>query len=153
MPVIPDPIDAAFLHRFVSLQAREGEPIAIDRRKSGHFGGRWKATRAAFTGPFQRERVAAFGFVLLLLAGARAEAQTLTVNPGRFGAMTCQQLWYTEQEVLAEGRVCLKSERARRAFRRAPRCISDDETILPGKVEAYLETLRKSARDKGCSGF
>ncbi|WP_428572572.1 hypothetical protein [Roseibium sp.] len=82
-----------------------------------------------------------------------AWAQNLTVNPGRFGAMTCQQLWYTEQEVLAEGRVCLKSERARRAFRRAPRCISDDETILPAKVEAYLEQLRVAARKKGCQGF
>lgn len=89
---------------------------------------------------------------LLSLADA-AWAQNLTVNPGRFGAMTCQQLWYTEQEVLAEGRVCLKSERARRAFRRAPRCISDDETILPAKVEAYLEQLRAAARTKGCRGF
>lgn len=86
--------------------------------------------------------------------GARAlPAQTLTVDPGRFGAMTCQQLWYTEQEVLAEGRVCLKTERARRAFRRAPRCISDDETILPAKIEDYLAQLRLSAREKGCAGF
>ncbi|MCK7612184.1 HdeA family protein [Roseibium sp. CAU 1639] len=90
---------------------------------------------------------------LLLLGSAAAFAQTLTVNPGRFGAMTCQQLWYTEQEVLAEGRVCLKTERARRAFRRAPRCISDDESILPAKVEDYLDQLRQSARDKGCKGF
>lgn len=95
----------------------------------------------------------ALGLVLLPLLAATARAQMLTVDPGRFGAMTCQQLWYTEQEVLAEGRVCLKTERARRAFRRAPRCISDDETILPAKVEDYLAVLRRSARDKGCAGF
>lgn len=93
-------------------------------------------------------------FLVLLFSGSgAASAQSLTVNPGRFGAMTCQQLWYTEQEVLAEGRVCLKSERARRAFRRAPRCISDDETILPAKTEGYLEQLRKAARAKRCPGF
>jgi len=91
--------------------------------------------------------------VLLAIVPGAVSAQTITVNPGRFGAMTCQQLWYTEQEVLAEGRVCLRTERARRAFRRAPRCISDDETILPEKVEDYLEQLRQSARDKGCDGF
>lgn len=87
------------------------------------------------------------------LVADAALAQTLSVDPGRFGAMTCQQLWYTEQEVLAEGRVCLSTERARRAFRRAPRCISNDETILPAKVEAYLAVLRQTAREKGCSGF
>ncbi len=67
--------------------------------------------------------------------------------------MTCQQLWYTEQEVLAEGRVCLKSERAKRAFRRAERCISGDEDILPKKARSYLERLRGVARDKNCAGF
>lgn|GEM_PF-3530458 len=82
-----------------------------------------------------------------------AQAQTLTVNPGRFGAMTCQQLWYTEQEVLAGGRVCLRTDRARRAFRRADPCISDDEAILPPKTQDYLLTLRKTAREKSCPGF
>ncbi len=80
-------------------------------------------------------------------------AQSLSTNPGRFGAMTCHQLWYVEQQVLAEGRVCLRTDRARRAFRRAERCISDDEDILPEKARDYLETLRSVARGKGCAGF
>jgi len=104
---------------------------------------------------WRRFRTGAVGLALALasLVVGASQAQTLSVDPGRFGAMTCQQLWYTEQEVLAEGRVCLRSERARRAFRRAKRCISDDETILPAKVESYLEELRGSARDKGCAGY
>jgi hypothetical protein len=93
------------------------------------------------------------GIGILFLTCVSAGAQSLLVNPGRFGAMTCQQLWYTEQEVLAEGRVCLATERARRAFRRADQCISDDEAILPEKTQDYLQTLRKAARGKGCSGF
>jgi len=88
-----------------------------------------------------------------LAVDGAAQAQTLTVNPGRFGAMTCQQLWYTEQEVLAAGRVCLRTERARRAFRRSDTCISDDEAILPPKTQDYLLTLRKAAREKNCPGF
>ena len=91
-------------------------------------------------------------FVFLGLS-VSASSQTLSVDPGRFGAMTCQQLWYVEQEVLAEGRVCLKTERARRAFRRAERCISPDEDILPLKARTYLETLRETARGRGCTGF
>ncbi|WP_370201479.1 hypothetical protein [Roseibium sp.] len=95
-------------------------------------------------------------FVLVWLALAfvspAAFAQSLSVDPGRFGAMTCQQLWYVEQEVLAAGRVCLASERARRAFRRAERCISDDEAILPQDTRDYLDHLRSVAADKGCSG-
>ncbi|QFT31844.1 hypothetical protein FIV00_15230 [Labrenzia sp. THAF82] len=88
-----------------------------------------------------------------LAEGSTAIAQSLSTNPGRFGAMTCQQLWYVEQEVLAEGRVCLKTERARRAFSRAERCISDDEDILPTRARGYLETLREVARGKNCRGF
>ncbi|POF31510.1 hypothetical protein [Roseibium marinum] len=80
-------------------------------------------------------------------------AQSFSTNPANFPGMTCQQLWYIEQEVLAEGRVCLQSERARRAFRRAKRCISSDETILPKKTRDYLEQLRSAARNKGCAGF
>jgi hypothetical protein len=91
--------------------------------------------------------------VLTVLSASVAAPQSLSVNPGRFGAMTCQQLWYVEQEVLAEGRVCLRTERARRAFRRAERCISDDEAILPEKALEYLDVLRRTARDKGCGGF
>lgn len=98
------------------------------------------------------------GFVVLALLcpPAAALAQSLHVNPavdpGQFGAMTCQQLWYVEQEVLAAGRVCLSSERARRAFRRAERCISSDEDILPPDTRDYLGHLRSVARDKGCEG-
>jgi len=87
--------------------------------------------------------------LLSSLAGGEA-AQATTVNPSRFGAMTCQQLWYVEQETLAEGRVCLTTERARRAFRRAPRCISSDETILPPGTRDYLIALREVARQKQC---
>ncbi|MES0881691.1 hypothetical protein [Roseibium sp. SCP14] len=82
-----------------------------------------------------------------------ASAQSLSTNPANFRGMTCQQLWYVEQEILAEGRVCLKTERARRAFSRAERCISADESILPRKARDYLGQLRQTARDKGCSGF
>ncbi len=91
--------------------------------------------------------------VAILLAALPAAAQSLSANPSTFGAMTCQQLWYTEQEVLAEGRVCLRSERAKRAFRRAPRCISPDEDILPKKARDYLARLRMVGRDKNCREF
>lgn len=110
------------------------------------FGGALKALRCG------RYLVA---LALFCFTGA-AVAQSLSVNPavdpGRFGAMTCQQLWYVEQEVLAAGRVCLASERARRAFRRAERCISDDEAILPPDTRDYLDHLRSVAVDKGCAG-
>ncbi|EAV42832.1 hypothetical protein SIAM614_15847 [Stappia aggregata IAM 12614] len=97
-----------------------------------------------------------FAVMALVCLPAAALAQSLFVNPavdpGRFGAMTCQQLWYVEQEVLAAGRVCLSSERARRAFRRAERCISSDEAILPPDTRDYLDHLRSVAKDKGCEG-
>ncbi|WP_299819923.1 hypothetical protein [uncultured Roseibium sp.] len=84
-------------------------------------------------------------------------AQSFSTNPANFPGMTCQQLWYIEQQLLSEGRVCLQSERARRAFRRAfrraDRCISSDETILPKKALDYLLQLRSAARNKGCVGF
>ncbi|MCX2722431.1 hypothetical protein [Roseibium salinum] len=92
------------------------------------------------------------GTALAAAAVFPAAAQTFSANPGTFGAMTCQQLWYVEQEVLAEGQVCLKSERARRAFRRAGRCISPDEAILSDKTRDYLKKLRAVARHKECSG-
>ncbi|MEP5810926.1 MAG: hypothetical protein ABJL55_11825 [Roseibium sp.] len=69
------------------------------------------------------------------------------------GVMTCQQLWYVEQEVLAEGRICPKSERAQQAFASNKNCISGDERILPNKVLEYLEAVRNVARSKTCSGF
>ncbi|MEO1112681.1 MAG: hypothetical protein AAFY05_10125 [Pseudomonadota bacterium] len=91
----------------------------------------------------------------LLTAGLphSLNAQVFKTDPARFGAMTCQQLWYVEQETLAEGRVCLISERAKRAFRRAERCISSSESILPKATRTYLDQLRRGARSKGCAGF
>ena len=80
-------------------------------------------------------------------------AQVFKTDPARFGAMTCQQLWYVEQETLAEGRVCLTSERAKRAFRRAERCISSSESVLTKSTRSYLDQLRSVARSKGCAGY
>lgn len=68
----------------------------------------------------------------------------------RFGSMTCQQLWYMEQEVLAKGRVCLKSNRATRAFQREKKCISDDERILPPEKKERLHMIRTTAENKKC---
>lgn len=82
-----------------------------------------------------------------------AGAQMPAVDPARFGALTCQQFWYAEQETLADGRVCLRTERARRAFNRWQKCISDDEAILPKRARAYLQQLRTAARERGCRGF
>lgn len=101
--------------------------------------------------PVRTGRLVLTGFFWALTCLA-AGGQTLSVDPGRFGAMTCQQLWYVEQEVLAEGGVCLKTERARRAFRKSGRCISPDEDILPVKARDYLANLRGVARRKGCPG-
>lgn len=94
-------------------------------------------------------------WIFLLIAGMTKSlnAQVFKTDPARFGAMTCQQLWYVEQETLAEGRVCLTSERAKRAFRRAERCISSSESILPKATRTYLDQLRNSARSMGCAGF
>lgn len=94
----------------------------------------------------------AFGLAHTVLL-APVSSQTFTTDPGRFGAMTCQQLWYLEQKTLAEGRVCPSSERAKRAFRRADRCISSSEAILPNETQDYLTKLRNVARGKGCAGF
>lgn len=94
-------------------------------------------------------------WVVLFTAGlpASLNAQVFKTDPARFGAMTCQQLWYVEQETLAKGRVCLTSERAKRAFRRAERCISSSESILPKTTRSYLDQLRSTARSKGCAGY
>ncbi|MEM8703222.1 MAG: hypothetical protein AAGF82_15455 [Pseudomonadota bacterium] len=94
-------------------------------------------------------------WVFLFAAGLphSLNAQVFKTDPARFSAMTCQQLWYVEQETLAEGRVCLTSERARRAFRRAERCISSSESILTKATRTYLERLRSVARSKGCAGY
>ncbi|WP_434051582.1 MAG: hypothetical protein RDA78_20165 [Roseibium sp.] len=94
-------------------------------------------------------------WVCVLIAGLTQglTAQVFKTDPARFGAMTCQQLWYVEQQTLAEGRVCLTSERAKRAFSRAQRCISSSESVLTKETRAYLDQLRNVARSKGCAGF
>lgn len=78
------------------------------------------------------------------------QAQNMSRNPSTFGTMLCRQFWYLENKILATGRVCLKSDRARRAFSKADPCISDDEDILPARVRDYLSKLRAAADAKGC---
>jgi hypothetical protein len=89
--------------------------------------------------------------VALLLWPPVVHSQEFTPNKSSLGSLTCQQLWYVEQEVLAEGRVCLKSRRAQNAFKRAKPCISDEERILPAKARDYLSAVRKTATLKKCS--
>lgn len=84
--------------------------------------------------------------------GVRAQQEFAEALPNvsSLGVLTCQQLWYLEQQVLAEGRVCLKSARARNAFRSAPRCISGEERILPLETQTYLAHVREASRTKRC---
>jgi hypothetical protein len=92
--------------------------------------------------------------LVVLIAASAAGAQEFSPNVSSLGSLTCQQLWYLEHEVLAEGRVCLKSARARHAFQnRAKRCLSDEERILPARVRGYLAEIRKTGRAKNCPGF
>lgn len=77
-------------------------------------------------------------------------AHAQTVDDASLAALTCQQLWYLENEVLAENRVCLTSERARRAFRSAAPCVSSDERILPPEVKRTITSIRRVAGGKGC---
>ncbi|GAA0771859.1 hypothetical protein E1180_04265 [Roseibium denhamense] len=83
--------------------------------------------------------------MLLGLAGP-----TNGLELGTLPAKTCQQLWYMEQEVLVEGRVCLQTERAKRAFRSAPPCISAEERILPAELKKDLLAIRQAAANKTC---
>ncbi len=89
---------------------------------------------------------------LLALAGfvSPEQARNMQREPSTFGTMLCRQFWYLENKILAEGRVCLRSDRARRAFKSAKPCISDDERILPERVRDYLQKLRRAEADKGC---
>ncbi len=87
----------------------------------------------------------------LLLWPPVVHSQEFTPNESSLGSLTCQQLWYVEQEVLANGGVCLKSKRARNAFRRARPCISNEESILPAYARAYLAAVRKTASRKKCA--
>ncbi|WP_417688834.1 hypothetical protein [Roseibium sp.] len=92
------------------------------------------------------------------LAPSMAPAATLSFEqlrametpPSSFGLKTCQQLWYLEQKVLAAGRICLGSERGRRAFSASLPCISDDEKILEEEVRLYLDEVRMARREKRC---
>ncbi len=91
--------------------------------------------------------------LLLVLTPAESLAQAGNPSLSSLGALTCQQLWYLEQEVLAENRVCLKDERAQRAFRNASPCISSNEGILSGKIKNYLAEVRKTGQAKNCPEF
>ena len=89
---------------------------------------------------------------LLSLTGfvSPEQARNMQREPSTFGTMLCRQFWYLENKILAEGRVCLRSDRARRAFKSAKPCISDDERILPERVRDYLQKLRRAEAGKGC---
>lgn len=102
--------------------------------------------------PIRKPQLAAAALAFLTLTAfiSPEQARNMQRNPSTFGTMLCRQFWYLENKILAEGRVCLKSERARRAFKTAKPCISDDETILPRRVRDYLAELRKAAAKKGC---
>ncbi|OJJ11556.1 hypothetical protein BKI51_07380 [Alphaproteobacteria bacterium AO1-B] len=103
-----------------------------------------------FSVPIPRMKVL-IALVALLLWPPVVHSQEFTPNKSSLGSLTCQQLWYVEQEVLAEGRVCLKSRRAQNAFKRAKPCISDEERILPAKARDYLSAVRETATFKKCS--
>ncbi|RMX61899.1 YARHG domain-containing protein [Roseibium alexandrii] len=103
-----------------------------------------------FSVPISRKRVR-IALVALLLWPPGVQSQEFTPNESSLGSLTCQQLWYLEQEVLAKARVCLKSQRAQNAFKRAKPCISDEERILPAKVRDYLSAVRETASLKKCS--
>ncbi len=103
-----------------------------------------------FSVPMPRMKVL-IALVALLLWLPVVHSQEFTPNKSSLGSLTCQQLWYVEQEVLAEGRVCLKSQRAQNAFKRAKPCVSYEERILPAKVRDYLSAVRETATLKKCS--
>jgi len=65
-------------------------------------------------------------------------------------SLTCQQLWYLDAKIRADGGVCPATAREKRAFGSAGRCASQSEDILPMKVRTYLTTLRGVRRAKGC---
>ncbi|WP_289034172.1 hypothetical protein [uncultured Roseibium sp.] len=99
------------------------------------------------------------GFCLMGAVPA-AEAQTRGLTPALVEAMkvpqqnlsslSCRRLWYLEHKVLAAGRVCLSTDRARRAFGKALPCIFDEERILPERVRYYLAEVRRAQRAKSC---
>ena len=78
-------------------------------------------------------------------------AQAMSRPPERFSSLLCQQLRYLEVKVLAAGRICLRSDRARRSVANARPCISPDEDILPRPAKDYLELLRQTIDAKGCA--
>ncbi|MBD8890194.1 hypothetical protein [Roseibium litorale] len=77
-------------------------------------------------------------------------AQAMSRSPERFSSLLCQQLRYLEAKVLAAGRICQRSDRARRSFPDARSCLSPDEDILPGPAKDYLVLLRQTIDAKGC---
>ncbi|MEJ8476709.1 hypothetical protein [Roseibium algae] len=78
-------------------------------------------------------------------------AAAMRMPTDRFETLSCQKLWYLEHKVLAAGRVCLPTERARAAFSSAKHCISKNERILAAPVQAYLTKLRNVAGAKNCT--
>jgi len=103
----------------------------------------------------------AFGLGFCLMGAVpAAEAETRGLTPALVEAMTvpqqnlaslsCRRLWYLEHKVLAAGRICLSTDRARRAFGKALPCISDEERILPQRVKDYLAEVRRAERAKSC---
>ncbi|MBD8875455.1 hypothetical protein [Roseibium polysiphoniae] len=99
------------------------------------------------------------GFCLMgAVPAAEAETRGLTpalveamkVPPQNLASLSCRRLWYLEHKVLAAGRVCLSTDRARRAFGKALPCISDEERILPERVRDYLTGIRRAQRVKSC---
>lgn len=79
-----------------------------------------------------------------------ALVEAMKVPPQNLASLSCRRLWYLEHKVLAAGRVCLSTDRARRAFGKALPCISDEERILPERVRDYLLEIRRAQRIKSC---
>lgn len=94
-----------------------------------------------------------FAGLVLTAFNSPQQAQNLARDPSSFGTMTCDQIWYLVSKIRADGRVCPASDRAARAFRAAPDCISGDERVLAPQVRAYLAQLRATARGKQCARF
>ncbi|MEP0236294.1 hypothetical protein [Roseibium sp.] len=96
--------------------------------------------------------------LLVALPNAAAETRGLTpalveamkVPQQNLGSLSCRRLWYLEHKVLAAGRICPSTDRARRAFGKALPCISDEERILPERAGDYLAEVRRAQRAKSC---
>jgi len=70
--------------------------------------------------------------------------------PFELANLTCDQLWYLREKIRADGGICPRDERARRAFFRTRTCISPDERVLPAEVRTYLDAVRKAEQARAC---